>query len=136
MIELTTLAAQTIPVGGAVTFDNVKLRTGCNECYTRQLRTTIGLRNRGVYEVHFNGNITSDPAAAVQLSIALGGQPLVETQMDATPAAANTPVNVSTSTLVENGCCMPGLDRLTVVNTGEAPVIVNANANFYVTRHS
>lgn len=134
MLELTNLTAQTIPVGGAVTFA-VKLKTGCSECFSRQLPTTIGLRARGVYEIHFNGNITSETAdSALQIAIAAAGTPLVETTMNATPAAANQLVNVSTSTLFDNNCCMEGLNRLTVVNTGTVPVIVAPNSNFYVTR--
>lgn len=134
MLMLTNLTTQTIPVGGAVTFA-VKLKTGCSECFSRQVPTTIGLRARGVYEVHFNGNITAAAAnTPVQIAIAAGGTPLVETAMNATPAAANQLVNVSTSTLFDNNCCLAGVDRLTIINTGTNPVVIAQNSNFYVTR--
>lgn len=137
MIELINTASQVIQPGQAVAFDRVLLHTGCGECYNRQLPSSIKLRGGccSIYELHFNGNVTTSTAGDVaQLAIAVGGQPLVETGMNALPAAAGDLVNVSTSTLFKVGCS--DLDRVSVINTGTTPVTVAQNSNFYVVRKS
>ena len=103
MIELSNSTAVTIPVGGVVTFDRVLARS-CNasECFNRQIPNRVKLRSRGTYNIQFNGNVTSDPAAAVQLSLAVGGFALPQTEMDATPATAGTLVNVSAGTYLQS----------------------------------
>lgn len=137
MIELTNTASQVLQPGQAVTFDKVLLRTGCSECYNRQLPTSVRLKGGcgAVYELHFNGNITSNTAGdVVQLALAVSGQPLVETSMNALPAAAGDLVNVSTSTLFRVSCS--DLDRVSVVNSGTTPLTIAQNSNFYIVRKS
>lgn len=136
MIEVSNLATQTLQPGQSITFDKVLLRTTCgSECYNPQVPTSIKLGAKGIYELHFNGNITSDTAGtAVQLAMTIGGTPLVETAMNATIATANALANVSTSTLLRNCCC--DLDRVSVTNVGTTPVTVAQNANFYIVRKS
>lgn len=131
MIELTNTAAQTIPVGGSVTFDRVLLNSGNRECWNRMVPTSVKLRGKGIFDIEFHGNVTSDTAgAAVQLSVAVGGSPLVQTTMNATISAANDIENVSAGTYLRNCCC--DLDRLSVINTGTVPVTLNANSSFRV----
>ena len=136
MIEVSNLAAQTLTVGQAVTFDKLLHKTGSCECWNAQLPTSVKLRaNRGsIFEIQFSGNITANAAATpVQLSIAIGGSPLVETQMNATPAAAGDLANVSTGTFIVMGCC-EDLDRISVVNTGTNPLVLAANSNLRIRR--
>lgn len=131
MIELSNTTAVTIPVGGTVTFDKVLTRSNCGaECFNFQIPTRIKLRSRGVYDIEFHGNITSDPAAPIQLAIAVGGAPLVQTAMNATPAAAGDLVNVSAGTYLRNCCC--DMDSVSVINTGTAPVTLAPNSSFRV----
>lgn len=130
MIELSNSVQQTIPVGGSVSFDKVLLASGRRECFNRMVPTSVKLRGEGIYDIEFHGNVTSDPAAAVQLSIAVGGSPIVQTTMNATPAAANDLVNVSAGTYLRNCCC--DLDRVSVINTGTVPVILAANSSFRI----
>lgn len=135
MIQLSNTTAQTIVPGGSVTFDIVMLHTGCGECFNRQIPKSVKLCGKGIYELHFSANITASAAAtSLQLAMAVGGQPLVETVMNATPAAAGDLVNVSRSTLFDNCCC--DMDRISIVNTGTAPVTIAPNSNFYVKRVS
>lgn len=137
MIELTNTAAVTLAPGQAISFNNVLLRTGCSECFNRQLPISVKLKGNcnSVYELSFNGNVTSTAAGdTVQLAMAVGTTPLVETAMNATPAAVGTLVNVSTSTLFRLGCS--DLDRISIINSGTNPVTVAPNANFYVVRKS
>lgn len=136
MIEVSNMATQTLQPGQSIAFDKVLLRTTCGaECYNKQVPTSVKLKCPGIYELHFNGNVTSDTAgAAVQLAMTIANSPLVETAMNATITAANDIVNVSTSTLLRNCCC--DLDRVSVTNIGTVPVTVVQNANFYVIRKS
>lgn len=131
MIELSNTTAQTLTPGQALTFDTVLLRTGCS-AYHRRNSGIITLSKIGVYEVHFSANIAGTAAGPVQLAIELDGEPLTETTMISTPAAAADANNVATSTLVKTcaGCC----GRLTVVNTGTSDVVVSPNPAFYVKR--
>lgn len=136
MIEVSNLTAQTLTAGQAVTFDKVIHHTGSCECWNAQLPTSVKLRaGRGsIYEVQFSGNVTASAAATpVQLSISIGGSPLVETRMDATPAAAGDLWNVSTGTYIFMGCC-EDLDRISVVNTGTNPVTLAPNSNLRIRR--
>lgn len=136
MIEVSNLTAQTLQPGQAVTFDRIVLRTAYGaECFNAQVPTSIKLCAKGIYELHFNGNVTSPTAgAAVQLAMAVNNSPLVETAMNEVITAANNLKNVSTSTLFRNGCC--DLDRISIINTGSVPVTLAPNSNFYVTRRS
>lgn len=133
MIVLSNLAAQTIQPGQAVTFDKVIFQSGCGECYNRQLPKSVQLKTGSIYELAFSGNVTSDTAAAVlQMSIAIGGEPLVETAMNSVPAAAGDLNNISTETRFGVSCS--GLRSASVINTGAVPVILAPNSAFVVER--
>lgn len=135
MIVLSNLTAQTIQPGQAVTFDKVILKSGRCECWNSQVPKSVKLRAQGIYSLGFSGNVTSDTAgAALQLSIAVGGQPLVETAMNSTPAAANDLNNISTETRFRNCCC--DMDRLSVINTGLVPVTLAPNSAFVIERRA
>ncbi len=136
MIEVSNLAAQTLTVGQAVTFDKVIHHTGSCECWNAQLPTSVKLRagKGSIFEVQFTGNVTANAAATpVQLSLAIGGSPLVETRMNATPAAAGDLWNVSTGTYIFMGCC-EDLDRISVINDGVNPVVLANNSNLRIRR--
>lgn len=128
MIELSNSTVQTIPVGGAVTFDTVLLKRGCDTCFNNLLPTSVKLTNRNfVYDVEFQGNIATNTAATpVQLSIAIAGQPIATTEMDATPAAVGDYWNVSSGTYISN--CCDDLDRISIINSGTNPVVLKANS--------
>lgn len=136
MIELTNSVAQTIQPGQTVSFDRVLLHTGCkkgSECFTERANDSVKLRNQGVYEVQFSGNIASATAGTpVQLALALGGKALPETVMVVTTSAANAFVNVATGTFINNCCC--DFDRITVINTGTTPTLLSANMNLRIKR--
>lgn len=133
MIELSNTTAQTIPVGGSVTFDKVLLKSCCNDvCYNSQVPTSVKLRGKHIYKLEFHGNITSVAAGnTLQLAMAVGtNSPLAETAMNATPAAAGTLVNVSAGTAIRNCCC--DLDRVRIINTGTNPVVLAPNSSFLI----
>lgn len=136
MIVLSNLTAQTIQPGQAVTFDRIVLKSGNCECFNRQVPTSVKLRAQGIEDISFSGNVTSDTADAVlQMAIAVGGSPLIETGMNSSPGAtAGTLHNISTRTLYKNCCC--DLDRLSVINTGTVPVTLAPNSAFVLKRVS
>lgn len=126
MIILSNKEQQTIPVGGAVTFDNRIYQNGCSAC-NRNGRNSVKMTQKGTYEASYAANIGGATAGtAVQLSLQLGGETLPETTAISVPAAANDLNNVSRSTIVRNWC--PDYSRFTLVNTGTDPVIVGANS--------
>ncbi|UNI72519.1 MAG: hypothetical protein [Chaetfec virus UA24_144] len=134
MIVLSSTVAQTLQPGQALTFNDVILHSGCGECH-RGGSGSVKLRANGIYEAAFSANVSSATAATpVQLSLAIGGEPLPETTMISTPAAADAFNNISTQTAIKNTC--GDYDRVTVVNTGTAPVTVGANPVLFIKRLS
>lgn len=134
MIVLSNSTAQTLTPGQSITFDQVKLHTGCGESH-RQGSASVKLRCQGVYEVNFNGNIAATAATTeVQLTIMLGTDPLSETTMKSQTATANAVNNVAAGTFVKN--CCGDYNRITVVNTGTADVLVDANTCLRIGRRS
>ena len=132
MIELSNTAAQTLQPGQSLTFDTVILRSGCGEAHRKSSGIVTLRANRATYEAHFAANVTGTAAGPVQLAIALDGEPLPETTMIASVATAGDLDNVATATLVRTGCgCC---SRLSVVNSGTAPVTVGATTAFFVKR--
>ena len=132
MIELSNTTAQTLQPGQSLTFDTVILRSGCGEAHRKNSGIVTLRASCATYEAHFAANVTGTAAGPVQLAIALDGEPLPETTMIASVAAAGDLDNVATATLVRTGCgCCP---RLSVVNSGTVPVTVGANPSFFVKR--
>lgn len=135
MIVLSNLTAQTIQPGQSVTFDKVTLKAGNCECYNSQLPKSVKLRAQGIYSLGFSGNVLTPTAgAAMQLAIAVAGQPLVETAMNSTPTTENVLNNISTETRFRN--CCADLDRVSVLNTGAVPVTLAPNSAFVIERRS
>lgn len=135
MILLSNTTAQTLAPGQALTLSKLfKSRNGC-ECFNSQFPTSVKLCSPGDYEIHFSGNVSGLTAASpVQLSLAIGGQPLIETEMDSVPAAVGDLNNVATTTFLRNRCC--DLDRISVVNTGANSITVAANSSLAIHRLS
>lgn len=136
MIVLSNLTEQTLQPGQALTFDDVKLKSGNCECFNSQLPTSVKLKACcAIYKLSFTGNVATDTAGnAVQLSMGIGTQPLVETRMDSAPAAANAFDNVHSSSLFRNSC--GDANRISIINSGTNPVIVAPNSAFVVERRS
>lgn len=137
MIELSNLTAQTLQPGQALTFDTVLLKSGNCECWNRQLPQSVKLKAPcgAIYELTFTGNVTSTTAgAALQIAMAVANQPLKETAMNSTPAAANNLNNVHATTLFRNAC--GDANRISIINTGLVPVTIAPNSAFVIQRRS
>lgn len=134
MIEVSNLSAQTIQPGQAITFNNVIHKSGCWECYSKQIPTSVKLKAPicAQYEVQFSGNITGAVGDILQLSLALGAQPLVETEMRVIPSVDPNSTNVSTGTFIVMDCS--DLDRVSVMNIGTTPIAIAPNSNLRIRR--
>lgn len=133
MIVLSNSAEQTLLAGQSITFDLVKLHSGCAECH-REGSSSVKMRCSGIYDIAFSGNIGGTVAGPVQLSIEVGGEILQETTMISTAGAVGDLNNVATQTRVRN--CCSDYDRVTVTNTGTSDVVVGANSALVVGRRS
>lgn len=134
MIVVSNSTEQTLQPGQSITFDLIRLHTGCGECH-RQGSSSVKLRCQGVYDVSFSGNISgSTGGTEVQLSIELGGEILPETTMKSMPSSPGDFNNVATGTYVCSGC--GDYSRVTVTNTGAAPVVVDQNTCLKIGRRS
>lgn len=137
MIVLSNTTAQLIQPGQAITFDKLIFKSGCGECYRKQLPKSVALTadRGGVYSLGFSGNVTSATAgSALQLAIAIGGEALVETAMNSTPSAANALNNISTETRFQVGCKCSDANRVSVINTGATPVTLAPNSSLVIDR--
>lgn len=132
MVVISNTTAQTLQPGQALTFDRLVAQSGCGECARRG--GPVSLRFGGsIYRIAFHGNVTGATAALpVELSIAIGGAPLAETEMIYTPAAADAVGNVGAETYVPT--CGAGGNNVTVVNTGENPITVSPNTALTIIR--
>lgn len=137
-IVATNTAAQTLEPGQSLVFDDVIMKCGNGECHPQRSGTNIKLCGKGIYDLFFHANIGGTAAGAVQLSIMLGGSPLLETTMISNTAAAGDLNSVSAGTFVNTCtcCCDPGFNNVTVTNTGTTAVTVGANSAFKIARRS
>lgn len=94
--------------------------------------TQYQITKAGIYEVMFNGNVTSATVGATALGIKANGELLSGTEMDYTVATANTFGNVSANRLIR--ICGNGSTTITVgsLPTSEAtatqiPIVKNAS---------
>lgn len=133
MIVLSNSEEQTVLPGQAIVFDITRMHSGCGE-FHRQGSSAVKMKQSGIYEISFHGNIGGTSAGEVQLSIETGGEVLPETTMISTVSASGDFNNVGAETRVRNFCS--DYDRITVVNTGTTDVIVGANAALIVGRRA
>lgn len=132
MMVLSNVSEQVIPVGGAITFNTIVVRSG-NDCCHRSNTPSVRLSQNGNYAVSFNGNVSAAAATTmVNLAIKLGDSILPETTMTSTTVAASDFNIVSASTLVH--ICCDGYNSITIVNTGTVPVTIAANSSLCVYR--
>ncbi len=132
MIVLSNTTEQTVAPGQSITFNTLKHKSGCAECW-RQGTSSVKMKNSGVYQVSFSANIGGETAATpVQIALAIGGDVLPATTMISVPAAVADRNNVSVTTGIRNCCC--DYDRITVTNNGTVPVIIGANPLLFVKR--
>lgn len=132
MVVLKNTTAQTLQPGQSITFDDLVTWSGNGEC--ARSGGPVGLRFSGAtYKLYFKAIVTGATAAdPVQLSIALGGAALPETNAVYTPAAANAVGTISAETYAKT--CVGLNNSVTVTNSGSFPIIVQPNSMLSVIR--
>lgn len=134
MIVLSNTNAQTLEPGDSITFNLVTLHTGNGECHRANTKS-VKLRQFGIYDVSFNGNVNVNTnGGQANLAVQAGGETLPETTMTSTSSTAGQINNIAARTKFKNCCC--DYDRLTVTNIGTTTVIVSASSSFVVSRVS
>ena len=138
MAEFTNIGIQTVALGQNVVFTETPV------CPTRCIthREGSGIvrlkgntnQNRARYLVGFSGNIqipTGGTVEEISIAISVDGEPLLSTQMIATPAAVENFFNVSSQAYIDApcGCCV----TVSVENTSAQAIEVQ-NANLIVAR--
>ena len=122
MIILTNSASQEVAPGQSLIFDTEILKTGCAECHRTGSGTVMLRMQKAIYEIKFSANIGATAPGAAQIAIGVNGDPLPETTMVSTTAAASNVNNVSSDTAFRTCCC--GIETVTIENTGETTVVV------------
>ena len=134
MINSVAVAPQTVAVNNNVLFPTDRVRTkSCNSCYG-WLSHDVGsglftLSKPGIYEIHYNANITSPDIGTASLVLEQNGEPIGGTQSIHTIATAGALGNVSASTLV----CVPCGASYTVTLTNNSTLALNVqDANIII----
>lgn len=137
-MEITANAVQVVAANGNVLFTDVPVSGNCSIMHREGsgLITLRGMTNqcRARYRAYFSGNVavpTGGTAAAIQLALALDGEPVLTSSMISTPSAVDEYNNVSSAIFINvpKGCCV----TLAVRNTSTVPIDVQ-NANLIVER--
>lgn len=139
MINSTGVTAQNVITQATILFptDRVRSRRG-DACNGGWLVHDVGsgqftLVNNGcgcdVFEIQFNTNLTSATVGPLALVIQANGEAIGGTEMDYTPAAANTYESVSASTLVK--VAQGASVTITVKNISASSVLVK-DANIVI----
>lgn len=138
MAEYVAVAAQNVAANGNVVYTNTAVKgTACVQHREGSGIVTLrGMTNqcKARYFVAFSANIavpTGGTAEAISLAIAIGGEPVLSSQMISTPAVVEAFNNVSAGIFIDvpRGCC----SNIAVENTSTQAITV-ANANLVVTR--
>lgn len=134
MINSVAVATQAVATNNNVLFPTDRIRTkSCNSC-CGWLSHDVGsglftLTKPGIYEIHYNANITSTDTGVASLVLEQNGEPIGGTQSIYTIATASALGNVSASTLV----CVPcgASYTITLTNNSTLPLDVQ-DANIVI----
>lgn len=134
MINSTAVATQSVASNGNVLFTTDRVRTkSCNSC-CGWLSHDIGsglftLTKSGIYEVHYNANITSTDTGQGSLVLEQNGEAIGGTQSIYTIATASALGNVSATTLI----CVPCGASYTISLTNNSTLALNVqDANIII----
>ena len=138
MAEFTAVSLQTVDENQSVYFTDTVV-CGNNSIVHRNGSGLVTLRGitcqcRARFKVSFGANIaipTGGTVEAIQLTIAINGEPVQSTTMIETPAAVEEFSNVFSAIFIDvpAGCC----SQISVRNTSDQPIDVQ-NANLIVER--
>lgn len=134
MINSVAVATQAVAANNNVLFPTDRIRTkSCNSCCGWLSHDTgsglFTLTKPGIYEIHYNANITSTDTGTASLVLEQNGEPIGGTQSIYTIATASALGNVSASTLV----CVPCGASYTITLTNNSTLALNVqDANIVI----
>ena len=132
IINSVTKEVQTVAINQNVLFNSnrVKSCANCNNIRHDEGSGLFTLTQKGIYRVHFNGNVTSAVVGDISLAIEVNGESISGGIINEVVAVANDEANVSAEVLVSVpcNCCM----TVSVGNISTANAILVDNANIII----
>lgn len=135
MLDIISVAAQTVTTRNSVIFEDTRIKKGCNERHETGSGRVVLLKP-GVYEVTFNADIaipTGGVVGPISIGIVQDGEVIAGSVATITPAAVNAYGHVSTEVLAQVYGCGCGTSTISVIDTSTGSILVQ-NANLIVTR--
>ncbi len=129
MIALSNNTAQTLDPKQSITFDNDIIRTGSSAEGHYRDTSEVKLRIPGIYEVHFTGNVMTQPECFAHLAITANGNIITGTDMIVPP---NVITNVHADMIVRNTADDPKI--ITVTNVGSETIVVKDGSGMWIRR--
>ena len=132
---ISTNPAQTVNAGANVLFDGTNVRTNsCKPCQGWLNFSTLNsgifeITKAGIYEIHFNANVSPTVAGQITVNITNAGENLIGGEMQTPGTTPDTFENIAAEILVQVpcNCC----DIFTVKNNSANPVVFN-NPSFTI----
>lgn len=129
MIALSNSSARTIIPQQSITFDDDIIRTGSSAEGHYRNASEVKLRIPGIYEVHFTGNIMTQPECFAHLAITANGDAITGTDMIASP---NIITNIHADMIVRNTADDPKI--IAITNIGSGTVVVKDGSGLWIRR--
>lgn len=132
IINSVTREVQTVAINQNVLFNSNRVKS-CSNCGAIRHDEGSGLftlTQKGIYRVHFNGNVTSATVGDISLAIEVNGESISGGIINEVVAVANDEANVSAEILVNVpcNCCM----TISVGNISVENAILVDNANIII----
>lgn len=127
MISSYTITTQTLATNDALIFSNDRIKTGCTVLHFEGT-PTFTLNKTGYYFISFNADVAGTGDIVIQLQnngVLIPGASATNTSTGTTDIG-----NMSFTTIVQappSCCAIDNTPRITLVNTGDAATITNAN---------
>ena len=134
---VATNPTQQVNAGANVLFDGTNVRTNSCKCNGGWLNfSTLNsgifeITKPGIYEIHFNANVSPTVAGQITLNITNAGENILGGEMQTAGTTVGTFENVASEILVEVpcNCC----DIFTIKNNSDNPITIN-NPSFTIER--
>lgn len=126
---INTNPVQNVEAGANVLFNGTNVRTGsCNSCkgwlnFNSVNSGIFEITKPGIYEIHFNANVSPTVAGQITLNITNAGENIIGGEMQTPGTTPGTFENVAAEILVQVpcNCC----DIFTVKNNTDEAITVN-----------
>ena len=132
MISSYNSVSQDVVVGGLISFDTNRIKTGCTVSHTEGT-TTFKLAKAGYYYISFNADVSASGAAGDVIIQLRKGTDLIPGAIGTANSTAPTDIsNIAFTTIIQvppSCCACDNTATLSLVNSGIAATIANANIN-------